>query len=122
MPRMDVQILGLSKSQATRKAQRYFKERRVPFHFHDLAKRPPSPGELRKWLQRFGAQACLDPDSRSYQEQGLQWVSAGEEQWIQRMVADPSILRVPLLRCGKELAVGDDPDAWARMVEAVKGA
>lgn len=120
MPRMDVQILGLAKSKATRKAQRFFSERRIPVHFNDLAKRAPSPGELRKWVQRFGPEACLDPDSRSYAEQGLQWVSAGEDQWLQRMVNDPSILRLPLVRCGKDLAVGDDPEAWTRMATAVK--
>jgi len=122
MPTMDVQMLGLAKSQATRKAQRFFSERRVPFHFNDLAKRPPTPGELRKWVQRFGAQGCLDPESRSYTEQGLQWVSAGEDAWVERMVKDPSILRLPLVRCGKELSVGDDPEAWARFAEAAKAA
>lgn len=114
-------MLGLAKSQATRKAQRFFAERRVAYHFNDLAKRPPTPGELRKWVQRFGAEACLDPASRSYQEQGLQWVSAGEDDWIARMVKDPSILALPLVRCGKDLSVGDDPEAWARFAAAVKG-
>lgn len=122
MPSMDVQMLGLPKSQATRKAQRFFSERRVPFHFNDLAKRPPSPGELRKWVQRFGAPACLDPESRSYTEQGLQWVSAGEDDWIARMVKDPSVCRLPFVRCGKDLSVGDDPEAWARFADAVKSA
>lgn len=120
MPSMDVQMFGLAKSQATRKAERFFKERRVPFHYHDLARRPPSPGELRKWVQRFGAEGCLDPESRSYTEQGLQWVSAGEDAWIARMVADPSILRLPLVRGGKELSVGEDPEAWERIVQAVR--
>jgi len=117
---MDVQILGLAKSQATRKAQRFFAERRIAVHFNDLAKRAPTPGELRKWVQRFGATACLDPTSRSYIEQGLQWVSAGDDAWVERMVADPSILALPLVRCGKDLSVGDDPEAWQRFVATVR--
>ncbi|MGH8886022.1 MAG: arsenate reductase family protein [Egibacteraceae bacterium] len=117
----EVQLFGLVKSQTTRKAQRFFKERRVPVHFVDLKVRAPSPGELRRWVQRFGAQALLDPDSRSYVEQGLRYVSASDEDWIRRMVADPGVLRLPLARCGTDLAVGDDPKAWQRFADAVKG-
>lgn len=116
-----MQLFGLAKSQATRKAQRFFKERRVRFHFVDLKVRPPSPGELRRWVQRFGVPALLDPDSRSYVEQGLRYVSAADEDWIRRMAADPTVLRLPLARCGADLAVGDDPQAWQRFADAVKG-
>lgn len=117
----DVQLFGLAKSKTTRKAQRFFKERRVPFHFVDLERRAPAPGELRKWVQRFGVEALLDQSSRSYVEQGLRYVSASEEDWIRRIVADPTVLRLPLARCGKDLAVGDDPQAWQRFADTVKG-
>lgn len=114
-------MFGLAKSKATRKAQRFFSERRVPVTFVDLRKRDPSPGELRKWVQRFGVEAVLDPDSKAYRDQGLQYVSASEQDWLARMSADPAVLRLPLVRCGRDLAVGDDEDAWQRMVDAVKG-
>lgn len=114
-------MFGLAKSKATRKAQRFFSERRVPVTFVDLRKRDPSPGELRKWVQRFGVEAVLDPDSKAYRDLGLQYVSASEQDWLARMSADPAVLRLPLVRCGRDLAVGDDEDAWQRMVDAVKG-
>jgi arsenate reductase (glutaredoxin) len=117
---MEVQVFGLAKSRATRKAQRYFSDRRVPVSYHDLRKRRPSPGELRKWVQRFGVDGVLDRESRAYRDQGLSYVSASEEDWIQRLSADPSPLRLPLVRCGKDLAVGDDVEAWERFVRAVK--
>ena len=118
---MDVQLYGLPKSKATRKAQRFFSDRAVPFGFHDLRKRSPAPGELRKWVQRFGVEGVLDPDSRSYRDQGLQFVSAGEDSWLERMAADPAIMALPLVRAGRELAVGDDPAAWLRIAELSKG-
>ena len=96
------------------------KERRVPLAYHDCAKRSPSPGELRKWVQRFGVEAVLDPQSRAYQRQGLQYLSASEDDWLERMAADPAILRLPLARCGKELAVGEDPDGWHRLAAVAK--
>ena len=118
---MDVQLFGLAKSQPTRKAQRFFKERRVPVHYHDCARRAPAPGELRRWVQRFGVEGVLDPDSKAYQRQGLQYVSAGEDDWLARMHADPAILRLPLARCGGELTVGEDPAGWERLAETAKG-
>lgn len=116
----EVQLFGLARSSATRKAQRFFKERRVPFHFVDLKVRPPSPGELRRWVQRFGVDGVLDRSSRSYRDQGLSYVAASDEDWIARLIRDPTVLRLPLARCGKELAVGDDPAAWQRMADAAK--
>ncbi len=116
----EVQLFGLAKSKTTRKAQRFFKERRVPFHFVDLTVRPPSPGELRRWVQRFGVEAVLDPASRSYVDQGLRYVCASDDDWIQWIIRDPTVLRLPLARCGADLAVGDDPAAWQRFVEAAK--
>lgn len=118
MPDMPIQLFGHPKSKATRKAQRWFSERRVAVSYVDLRKRAPSPGELRRFVQKFGVEAVLDPDSAAYQAKGLQYVSASDEDWIDRMAADPMVLRLPLIRAGSELAVGDDEAAWQRAVEA----
>lgn len=116
-----VQLFGLAKSKATRKAQRFFSERRIDVHFVDCGQRAPSPGELGRFVQRFGVEALLDPTSRSYRDQGLQYVSASDEDWIARMSRDPSILALPLGRVGKELTVGEDPEGWERLAEAARG-
>ena len=118
MPDMPVQLFGHPKSKATRKAQRWFSERRVAVSYVDLRKRGPSPGEVRRFVQKFGVEAVLDPDSAAYQAKGLQYVSASVDDWLARMVADPMVLRLPLIRAGNELAVGDDEAAWARIAEA----
>jgi arsenate reductase (glutaredoxin) len=118
---MQVQLFGLAKSKTTRKAQRFFSERRVAVHLVDMKVRPPSPGELRRFVQRFGVDGILDPHSRAYADQGLAYVSASDEDWVERLARDPSPLRLPLVRCGTDLAVGDDPQAWARMAAASKG-
>jgi arsenate reductase (glutaredoxin) len=119
MSTTSVQLFGLTKSKTTRKAQRFFSDRRISVHFVDCKVRPPAPGELKRWVQRFGAEALLDPGSKSYKEQGLQYVSASDDDWIGRMTDDPSILRLPLGRVGNELTVGDDPDGWKRLADAL---
>lgn len=114
MPDMPVQLFGHPKSKVTRKARRWFSERRIDVSYVDLRKRPPSPGELRRFVQRFGIAAVLDPESPAYQAKGLQYVSASDDDWIARMAADPMVLRLPLVRAGNELAVGDDEAGWQR--------
>ena len=66
-----VQVFGLERDRATRAAIRFFKERRVPISFVDLRKRPIAPGELRRFVERLGAPALLDPTSRAYRDAGL---------------------------------------------------
>jgi arsenate reductase (glutaredoxin) len=118
---MDVQLFGHAKSKVTRKAQRFFSDRRIPVHMVDVKVRKPSPGELRRWVQRFGVEAVLDPESKAYKDQGLQYVSASDDTWVERLANDPSPLRWPLARLGADLTVGDDPDGWQRLADAAKG-
>lgn len=117
---MQPQVLGHPKNKATRKAQRFFSDRGVQVTFNDLRKRAPTPGELRKWVDRFGVDAVVDRTSAAYREAGLGYLSAGVDTWLEQFAAQPLLLQLPLVRCGRELSVGDDPQAWGRFVELVK--
>lgn len=117
----DLQVFTNPKHKVARKAERFFKERRVPFHAVDVRRKPPSPGELRRWVAAFGVDGVIDKTSKTYVESGLQYFSAGTEDWIERMCRHPEIIDLPLVRCGTDLAVGDDPDAWGRFAVTVKG-
>src|SRR6059058_4001466 len=68
---MDVQIFGTKKSSETRKALRFFAERRIKTHFVDLMERAASKGELSRFAQRFGVGALVDETTRRYAELGL---------------------------------------------------
>jgi arsenate reductase (glutaredoxin) len=117
---MDVLLLGHPKSQITRKAKRFFSERRVPVHERDLRKRALTPGELRRWVQRYGVEALIDTESKPYRDQGLQYLGADPDAWEERLVADPLLIRLPLVRVGDVLSVGDDVDAWHEIAEAAR--
>jgi arsenate reductase-like glutaredoxin family protein len=84
----------------------------MPIAFVDLRKRPPAPAELKRFAQRFGARALLDEDSRAYREANLGYLTMGEAEILERVVADPALLRLPLVRYGDELSVGVDEEAW----------
>jgi arsenate reductase len=109
---MEVQIFGVRKSADTRKALRFFAERRIKTHFVDLQERPASPGELRRFVQRFGAEALVDRGSRRFAELGLGAARLSEERWVERLALEPMILRMPLIRYQQRLTVGDGETEW----------
>ncbi len=117
---MEVLLLGHPKSAATRKAQRFFSERRIPFHDRDLRKREPSPNELRRWVDKLGVDAVADPTSRPYVEQGLEYLSADVDDWLERFCQEPLLMRLPLVRIGQLLSVGEDIDAWTAICDAAR--
>ena len=109
---MEVQIFGIRKSADSRKALRFFAERRVKTHFVDLQERPASPGELRRFVQKFGLDALIDRSSRRFAELGLGAAHLSDERWLERLTTEPMLLRMPLVRYGTQLTVGDAGDSW----------
>lgn len=111
-PSTAVQIFGLPGDQATRAAQRFFKERRVPISFVDLRKRPIAPGELRRFVDRLGAASLLDETSRPYRDAGLGYLRLDEAGIVERLLADASLLRLPLVRHDNEVSAGRAEATW----------
>lgn len=114
---MEVQIFGVKKSPATRKAQRFFAERRIKVHFVDLNERAASAGELRRFVQKFGVDALVDRSSRRFQELGLAHADRPEGWWLEKLVEEPLILTMPLVRTGNLLTVGDAEPTWREWVK-----
>ena len=109
---MEVQIFGTKKCAATRKAQRYFAERRVKTHFVDLQQRAASSGELRRFVERFGVDALIDREGKRFAQQGLAHAHLSDARWLDRLAEDPLLLRTPLVRRRNDLTIGFAPDTW----------
>ena len=112
----EVQIFGIRKSADTRKALRFFAERRVKTHFVDLKGLPASAGELRRFIQRFGIEGMIDRGSRRFADLGLNSAHLSEDRWLDKLAAEPLLLRMPLARYGKQLTVGDATDTWREWI------
>ncbi len=110
---MDIQVFGVKKSAETRAALRFFAERRIKVHFVDFAVRPPALGELQRFAQRFGVTGLLDPESKRFVELGLGAARYSDDRWLDRLAAEPLLLRLPLVRFGKELTIGSAEATWA---------
>jgi arsenate reductase-like glutaredoxin family protein len=113
---MEVQIFGVKKSADTRKAQRFFAERRVKTHFVDLVERPAAPGELRRFVQKFGVAALVDRESRRFQELGLAHARYSDDRWLEKLVEEPLLLAMPLVRWQHKLTVGLAEGTWREWV------
>ncbi|HEU4748577.1 MAG TPA: ArsC/Spx/MgsR family protein [Gemmatimonadaceae bacterium] len=111
-PALEVQIFGIRKSADTRKALRFFSERRIKTHFVDLMEKPASLGELRRFAQKFGVNALIDKDSRRFDELGLRYAQMSDERWLSRLSEEPLLLRLPLVRSGNNVMIGADETVW----------
>ncbi len=108
----NIQVFGTDDNNATRAALRFFRERRIVVHYVDLRRKPIAAGELRRFTDRLGAVALLDPDSRPYREQGLAHLVMDPAGITARLLADVRLLRLPLVRYGDEVTAGKDEAAW----------
>lgn len=109
---MEVQVFGVKKSSDTRKALRFFAERRIKTHFVDLNERAASLGELRRFVQKFGIDRLLDKESKRYEELGLRHARYSDDSWLDKLVDEPLLLRMPLVRNGSALTVGLAEQDW----------
>jgi len=113
-----VQIFGVKNSQATRAAERFFKERRVGIQFVDLKQRPMAPGEIRRFIERFGLTELIDREGKAYVDAGLKYLKASDSELLGRIERDPRLLRLPLIRAANRLSIGHDEDSWRAMLAA----
>lgn len=117
MSDLQVQIFGVKKSAATRAAERFFKERKVKIHMVDLKERPIAKGELSRFVQKFGLNALLDLDGKAYAQSNLAYLRTTEDSVIAKVIETPELLKLPLVRAGKALTVGEDMAGWKAMLD-----
>ena len=107
-----VQIFGTKKHADTRKALRFFAERRIQVHFVDLQERAASPGELKRFAQKFGIGALVDRSSKRFLDLGLAHAQLSDERWLEKLAAEPLMLKQPLARFGNLLTIGLAESTW----------
>jgi arsenate reductase len=114
---MDIQIFGTLKCQDTKKALRYFKERRISFQFINFAEKGMSRGELNKVAAAAGIDNLIDKDGKEYARRDLRYLThnVGEE-----LFNDPLLFKTPIVRNGPKVTVGYMPDVWKEWAEDEK--
>ena len=113
---VSVQIFGVKNSQPTRAAERFFKERGAAIHFVDLKQKPMAPGEIKRFIERFGLTGLLDNEGKAYVDAGLKYVRHSDAGILAKIEQDPKLLRLPLVRGANRISIGQDEESWKAML------
>ena len=106
---MNIQIFGKSKCFDTKKAERYFKERRVKFQSIDVLKYGMSRGEFDSVRRAVGLENMIDGKARGAE---LLKYLAYDEDRAEKLLEDQSLIRTPIVRNGRQATVGYCPEVW----------
>ena len=106
---MNIQIWGKSKCFETKKAERWFKERRIKYQYIDLLRYGMSRGELNAVKNAVGLEEMVDKHDRDYP---LFQYLASKEAKLEKLFEIPEMLRTPIVRNGKQATVGYCPEVW----------
>lgn len=109
---MNIQIFGSSKSFDTKKAERWFKERRIRYQYIDVPSKGLSPREYQSVKQKVGLEALVNTNCRAYEDLFMAYITPDAQE--EKLLAHPELFRTPIVRNGKEVTVGYCPDIWAK--------
>lgn len=108
-----VQIFGHKKCADTRKAERWFKERRLKIQMIDLREKGISPGELRSVAASVGGlDMLIDREGARYTERGLRHSAPTLARIEELLLEDARLLRTPIVRRGPAATLGYQPEVW----------
>ena len=108
---MNIQIFGTKKCNDTKKAERFFKERRIQYQFIDLKEKALSKGELQSVKKAIGLENLINKNSKDYKKLNMDKIR-GAEIREDMLLKNPSLYVTPIVRNGKEATVGKQPEIW----------
>jgi len=108
---VNIQIFGTLKCQETKKAQRYFKERGIPFQFINLSEKGLSKGELNSVKAAVGTDNLVDRAGKEYARLNLKYLTHDIED---ELLQHPLLFKTPIVRNGSRATIGYEPDVWQK--------
>ena len=110
---MNIQIFGKNKCFDTKKAERYFKERRIKYQYVDLLRYGLSGKEFDAVLRGVsGIDNLIDWESKSQEITLMRYMDSAVQK-EDKVFDDPSLMRTPIVRNGKQVTLGYCPEVWA---------
>lgn len=112
---MNIQIIGTKKCKDTQKAERFFKDRNINYHFADLKERGLSKGELNNIAAGRDLEDLIDVNSKEYKKKNLQFMDFDP---AEELLEHPELLVTPVIRIDKKVYVGFDAKALKKALES----
>jgi len=114
---MNLQIIGTKNCSDTRKAERFFKERNIQFHFRDLNDKGLSKGEFENIALAYSPEELIDKDGKQYKKRNMQFMKF--DLWDE-LLNDSLLLKTPIVRNGRNVTIGFQPDIWSKWIKENK--
>ncbi|MGI5898568.1 MAG: arsenate reductase family protein [Christensenellales bacterium] len=108
---MNIQIFGRQKCFDTKKAERYFKERRIKYQMVDIGKYGMSKGELNSVIAALGLKNIIDENAKGYKESMVAYTSDPQIK-AERLLESQQFIKTPIVRNGRKATLGHCPDVW----------
>ena len=112
---MNIQIFGTKKCKGTQKAERFFKERRIQYHFRNLAEKGISKGELENIKRAVSIDELFDKNSKQFKKRNFEFIVYDPEK---ELLDDPLLFKTPVIRNGKLVSVGYKPEVWKEWISS----
>ncbi|MCK5128058.1 MAG: arsenate reductase family protein [candidate division Zixibacteria bacterium] len=111
---MIVQIFGTKKCKESRKAERFFKERRIGIQVIDIRQKEISPGEFKSICNSVAPEDLINTEGREYEKRGFKYMKFSI---IEELLENPLLFKTPIVRYKGKATVGYQPDIWKTWVE-----
>lgn len=106
---MNIQIIGTKKCRDTQKAERFFKERRISYHFRDLNEKGLAKGELENIKTVIPVEELIDTEGSQFKKRNMVYMKFDIEE---ELLNDSLLLKTPVVRNGKLITLGYKPEIW----------
>lgn len=111
---MNIQIIGTKKCRDTQKAERFFKERRIQYHFRDISEKEITKGELENIKQAIPLEELIDKEGKQFKKRGLEYMVYDIET---ELLEDSLLLKTPIVRNGRFATIGYKPEVWMEWIK-----
>jgi arsenate reductase len=116
---MTITIHGIKNCDTMKKARAWLEEAGLTHDFHDYKTAGITPAKLQAWVRQAGWEALLNRAGTTFrklpddQKQGLD-----EARAMALMLAQPSMIKRPVLTHGDKLIIGFDPARYSAALKA----
>lgn len=110
---MNIQIFGTKGCRDTQKAERFFKERRIPYHFRDLNEKGIAKGELDNITRVIPLEDLIDRTGKQFKKRNLQFMVFNTEE---ELLNDSLLFKTPIIRNEREVTLGYQPEIWKKWI------
>jgi len=111
---MNIHVIGVKNCNDTKKAERFFKERRLSFHFRDLNEKGLAKGELDNITRVIPIDELINREGKEFKKRNLQYMVYDVEE---ELLNDPLLLKMPIVRIGREVTIGYVPEVWKSWID-----